>query len=87
MCKLSIRVFAIHSPSSSPGDGLTVLSAAAQDVAGGCRGSRRASAWYAGCFLSYADTKASSAREDASRTGSTRTTAATARPRCWGPGS
>ncbi|OEL12761.1 hypothetical protein BAE44_0026221 [Dichanthelium oligosanthes] len=51
---------------SSSGDCHACLSAAAQDVvAGGCGASRRAGAWRAGCFLSYADTNASSAQEDA----------------------
>ncbi|CAN6304749.1 unnamed protein product [Urochloa humidicola] len=53
----------------SPGDDcLECLSAAARDVVAGCgAGSRRAGAWRAGCFLSYADTNASTAREDAFR--------------------
>ncbi|CAN6293128.1 unnamed protein product [Urochloa humidicola] len=46
-------------------DWLSCLSAAAQDVAGECAGSRRAGVWRAGCFLFYADTNASTAREDA----------------------
>ncbi|OEL38237.1 hypothetical protein BAE44_0000745 [Dichanthelium oligosanthes] len=53
--------------STSPGDCLECLSAAAQDVAIGCPGSRRAAVWRAGCFLSYADTNASTGREDAFR--------------------
>ncbi|KAJ1295065.1 hypothetical protein BS78_01G195400 [Paspalum vaginatum] len=48
------------------GDCLACLSAAAQDVARGCgAATRRAGVWRAGCFLSYADTNASTAREDA----------------------
>ncbi|KAL6641225.1 hypothetical protein ACP70R_019406 [Stipagrostis hirtigluma subsp. patula] len=44
------------------------LSAAAEDVAGGCSGgSRRAGVWRAGCFLSFADTNASSSHESAFR--------------------
>jgi hypothetical protein len=52
---------------SSPGDCRSCLSAAAEDVAAGCGASRRAGAWRAGCFLSYADTNRSTAREDAFR--------------------
>ncbi|KAK3152923.1 hypothetical protein QOZ80_2BG0165370 [Eleusine coracana subsp. coracana] len=44
---------------------LSCLSAAAMDVATKCNGSRRGAVWHAGCFLSYADTNASSAHEDA----------------------
>ncbi|CAL4942527.1 unnamed protein product [Urochloa decumbens] len=52
----------------SPGDCVECLSAAAHDVAGGCgAATRRAGVWRAGCFLSYADTNASTAREDAFR--------------------
>ena len=51
---------------SSPSDCLKCLAAAAQDVADGCHG-RRGVVWRAGCFLSYADTNASTAREDAWR--------------------
>ncbi|RLN09205.1 cysteine-rich receptor-like protein kinase 15 [Panicum miliaceum] len=48
---------------SSPGDCRSCLSSAA-----GCGGaSRRAGAWRAGCFLSYADTDRPTAREDAFR--------------------
>ncbi|KAG2653052.1 hypothetical protein PVAP13_1NG423300 [Panicum virgatum] len=54
--------------SSSPGDCRSCLSAAAEDIAAGCGGaSRRAGAWRAGCFLSYADTDRPTAREDAFR--------------------
>ncbi|WVZ59430.1 hypothetical protein U9M48_009573 [Paspalum notatum var. saurae] len=50
----------------SPGDCHACLSAAAQDVASECgSASRRAGVWRVGCFLSYADTNASTAREDA----------------------
>jgi hypothetical protein len=42
------------------------LSAAAQDVADGCHG-RRGAVWRAGCFLSFADTNASTPREEAWR--------------------
>ncbi|CAN6293127.1 unnamed protein product [Urochloa humidicola] len=50
------------------GDCIACLSAAARDVAGGCDGSRRGAVWRAGCFLlAYADTNASSAREDTFR--------------------
>ena len=42
------------------------LAAAAQGVADGCHG-RRGAVWRAGCFLWYADTNASTAREDAWR--------------------
>ncbi|CAN6282656.1 unnamed protein product [Urochloa humidicola] len=61
--------FALGASSPSPGDAdcHECLSAAAQAVAGGCAGSRRAGVWRAGCFLSYADTNASTAREDAYR--------------------
>ncbi|KAL6642903.1 hypothetical protein ACP70R_021084 [Stipagrostis hirtigluma subsp. patula] len=54
---------------SSAGACHVCLSAAAEDVSRGCGGanSRRAGVWRAGCFLSYADTDASSAREDAFR--------------------
>uniref|UniRef100_K4ALE8 Gnk2-homologous domain-containing protein n=1 Tax=Setaria italica TaxID=4555 RepID=K4ALE8_SETIT len=53
---------------SSLGDCISCLSADAQDVASGCGAtSRRAGVWRAGCFLSYADTNASTAREDAFR--------------------
>ncbi|RCV07778.1 hypothetical protein SETIT_1G272800v2 [Setaria italica] len=52
---------------SFPGDCRSCLSAAAEDVAKGCGASRRAGAWRAGCFLSYADTNRSTAREDAFR--------------------
>ncbi|CAD6212934.1 unnamed protein product [Miscanthus lutarioriparius] len=51
---------------SSPSDCLKCLAAAAQDVADGCHG-RRGAVWRAGCFLWYADTNASTAREDAWR--------------------
>ena len=52
---------------SVPGDNcLECLSAAAQDAADGCHG-RRGAVWRAGCFLSYVDTNASTAREDAWR--------------------
>jgi hypothetical protein len=51
---------------SVPGDCLDCLSTAAQDVADGCHG-RRGAIWRAGCFLSYADTNACTAREDAWR--------------------
>ncbi|CAL4934065.1 unnamed protein product [Urochloa decumbens] len=52
----------------SPGDCLSCLSAAASDVAAGCDAApRRAGVWRAGCFLSYADTNAPTAREDAFR--------------------
>ncbi|XP_062201255.1 uncharacterized protein LOC133903810 isoform X2 [Phragmites australis] len=51
--------------SSSTDACLACLSAAARDVTRGCGGvSRRAGVWRAGCFLAYADTDASSARED-----------------------
>ncbi|TVU32239.1 hypothetical protein EJB05_23962, partial [Eragrostis curvula] len=55
--------------SSSAGACRACLSAAAEDVTSGCGGanSRRAAVWRAGCFLAYADTKASSPREDAFR--------------------
>ncbi|TVT97906.1 hypothetical protein EJB05_56832, partial [Eragrostis curvula] len=45
------------------------MSAAAEDVTSGCSGanSRRAAVWRGGCFLAYADSKASSAREHAFR--------------------
>ncbi|CAD6253715.1 unnamed protein product [Miscanthus lutarioriparius] len=49
---------------SSASDCLKCLAAAAQDVADGCHG-RRGAVWRAGYFLSYADTNASTAREDA----------------------
>ncbi|TKW40904.1 hypothetical protein SEVIR_1G277700v4 [Setaria viridis] len=52
---------------SFPGDCRSCLSAAAEDVANGCGASRRAGAWRTGCFLSYADTNRSTAREDAFR--------------------
>jgi len=54
---------------SSPGDYCrSCLSAAAEDVAAGCAGaSRRAGAWRAGCFVSYADTGRPTASEDAFR--------------------
>ncbi|CAN6298985.1 unnamed protein product [Urochloa humidicola] len=56
---------------SSRGDCLACLSAAARDVAvdgtGGCGSSRRGAVRGSGCFLAYADTNASSAREDAFR--------------------
>ncbi|TVU32242.1 hypothetical protein EJB05_23965, partial [Eragrostis curvula] len=51
----------------SDGDCLTCLTAAASDVATTCHGSRRGGTWRAGCFLSFADTNATSAREDAFR--------------------
>ncbi|CAD6340163.1 unnamed protein product [Miscanthus lutarioriparius] len=41
------------------------LSAAARDATSGCGASRRAGVWRAGCILGYADTDATSAREDA----------------------
>ncbi|KAL6641586.1 hypothetical protein ACP70R_019767 [Stipagrostis hirtigluma subsp. patula] len=65
--------FGASANGSSPaaaGDCHACLSAAARDVAGagGCGSkSRRAGVWRAECFLSYADTNASSAREDAFR--------------------
>ncbi|CAL4884687.1 unnamed protein product [Urochloa decumbens] len=55
--------FGFGASSSSPGDCRSCLSAAA-----GCgAASRRAGAWRAGCFVSYADTNRSTAREDAFR--------------------
>jgi hypothetical protein len=51
---------------TSPSDCLDCLSAAAQDVADGCHG-RRGAVWRAGCFLSFADTNASTPREEAWR--------------------
>ncbi|TVT97909.1 hypothetical protein EJB05_56835, partial [Eragrostis curvula] len=44
-------------------DCLACLSAAASDVAARCHGSRRGGTWRAGCFVSFADTNATSARE------------------------
>ncbi|CAN6298986.1 unnamed protein product [Urochloa humidicola] len=58
---------ALGAPSPGDADCLSCLSTAAHDVAIGCAGSRRAGVWRAGCFLSYADTNASTAREDAYR--------------------
>ncbi|CAL4942515.1 unnamed protein product [Urochloa decumbens] len=46
---------------------LTCLTSAARDLAGGCRGSRRAGSWRDGCFMAYADSDASSSREGAFR--------------------
>ena len=52
---------------SGPGDNcLECLSTAAQDVVHGCH-ERRGAVWRAGCFLWYADTNASTAREEAWR--------------------
>ena len=51
---------------SSPDNCLECLSAAVEDVADGCHG-RRGAVWRAGCFLSYADTNASTPREDVFR--------------------
>jgi hypothetical protein len=67
MCKIAIRIFSIYSPFPLSGDCLACLSAAAQDVASGCRGNHRAAAWRAVCLLSYADTNTSSPREDTFR--------------------
>ncbi|RLN41678.1 hypothetical protein C2845_PM01G03820 [Panicum miliaceum] len=64
---MSIRVFFNILLFLLPAGCLACLSAAAQDVASGRLGSRRATSWPAGCFLSYADANASSAREDAFR--------------------
>lgn len=59
--------FGARRRSSVPCDNcLECLSTAAQDVADGCHG-RRGAVWRAGCFLSYADTNASTAREDVFR--------------------
>lgn len=53
---------------TSPADCISCLSSAAQDVVSGCgAASRRAGVWRAVCFLSYADTDTSTAREDAFR--------------------
>ncbi|KAK3156787.1 hypothetical protein QOZ80_2AG0111890 [Eleusine coracana subsp. coracana] len=57
---------AVNRSSSTTGAScLSCLSAAAMDVATKCNGSRRGAVWRAGCFLSYADSNASSAHEDA----------------------
>ncbi|CAN6298983.1 unnamed protein product [Urochloa humidicola] len=53
--------------SSWPGACVACLKAAARDLAGGCRGSRRAGAWRDGCFMAYTDTDTSLARENAFR--------------------
>jgi hypothetical protein len=49
------------------GDCLACMSAAAADVATQCNGSRRGGAWRDGCFASFADTNATSHREEALR--------------------
>ncbi|OEL38478.1 hypothetical protein BAE44_0000504 [Dichanthelium oligosanthes] len=53
--------------SSSAGACPACLAAAAADLTSGCGASRRAGVWRDACFLAYADTDASTAREDAFR--------------------
>ncbi|KAF0912227.1 hypothetical protein E2562_013180 [Oryza meyeriana var. granulata] len=50
---------------STPDDCATYLRSAVLDINGHCNANRRAAIWYDKCFLSYADTNASTADEDA----------------------
>ncbi|TVT97126.1 hypothetical protein EJB05_57637, partial [Eragrostis curvula] len=52
---------------SAPDDCAAYLQSAVLDINGHCNTNRRAAIWYDKCFLSYADTNASTAYEDAFR--------------------
>ncbi|KAL6660887.1 hypothetical protein ACP70R_000271 [Stipagrostis hirtigluma subsp. patula] len=52
---------------SAPDDCATYLQSAVLDINGHCNANRRAAIWYDKCFLSYADTNASTAYEDGFR--------------------